>query len=153
AAFTGDWPSGTKGFTVQLQTLPQAGTTVGAVAAAKSQASGKGATAVGALKSEEFTSLTTGNYVIYAGVYHKRAEAQKALAGLKKTFPSASVIEVSNGSSSSSSSPSSGGSSSSGGGSNINHPAPPSALEGLKGVKGKSYEERSKNLPNVVETG
>ena len=39
------------------------------------------------------------------------------------------------------------------GGSNINHPAPPSALEGLKGVKGKSYEERSKNLPNVVETG
>jgi hypothetical protein len=153
ASFTDDWPSGTNGFTVQLQTLPQSGTAVSAVEAAKSQASGKGAKAVGALKSEDFTSLTAGSYVIYSGVYHKRAEAQKALAGLKKSFPAASVIEVSSGSSSSSSkaegaSPSAGGS-----GSNINHPAPPSVLPGPKSGSGKSYEERSKNLPNVVETG
>jgi hypothetical protein len=153
ASFTDDWPSGTKGFTVQLQTLPQSGTAVSAVESAKSQASAKGAKSVGALKSEDFTSLTAGSYVIYSGVYHKRAEAQKALATVKKSFAGATVIEVSTGSAASSSSSTSEGSSSGGAGSSINHPAPPSVLEGLKSVKGKSYEERSKNLPNVVETG
>ena len=142
--FTGDWPSGTKGYTVQLQTLPQAGTTVSALETAKSQATAKGAKAVGALKSDEFSSLTAGSYVIYSGVYHKRSEAQKALGGLKKSFPGASVVEVSSGSSSSGA----GGS-----GSSITHPAPATVLEGLKSAKGKSYEEKSKNLPNVVSTG
>ena len=32
-------------------------------------------------------------------------------------------------------------------------PAPPSVLKALKGAKGKSYEEKSLNLPDVVETG
>ena len=31
ASFTGDWPSGTSGYTVQLQTLPVSGTTVASV--------------------------------------------------------------------------------------------------------------------------
>src|SRR5205823_6287438 len=34
ASFSGDWPSGTTGYTVQLQTLPTSGTTVAAVSAA-----------------------------------------------------------------------------------------------------------------------
>jgi hypothetical protein len=38
-------------------------------------------------------------------------------------------------------------------GSSVKHPAPASVLEGLKGAKGKSYEEKSKNLPDVVSTG
>ncbi len=151
ASFTGDWPSGTSGYTVQLQMLPQSGTAVSAVEAAKSSASAKGAKAVGALKSEEFSSLTAGSYVIYSGDFHKQAEAQKALAGLKKSFPSAKVVKVSNGGSGSSSEGS--GSSSSGTGGSGSHPAPPSVLNNLKGAKGKSYEEKSKNLPNVVETG
>jgi hypothetical protein len=153
AAFTGDWPSGTSGYTVQLQTLTQSGTSVSAVESAKSAASAKGAKAVGALKSEEFASLTAGSYVIYSGVYHKRAEAKKALPGLKKSFPGAEVIRVSN-SASSTPSGGSGGSSSTGGvGSSESKPAPPSVLNSLKGAKGKSYEEKSKNLPDVVETG
>ena len=32
-------------------------------------------------------------------------------------------------------------------------PAPPSVLNNLRSSKGKSYEEKSKNLPDVVETG
>jgi hypothetical protein len=134
-----------------LQTLPQ-GTGASAIEAAKSAATAKGAKGVGALKDEEFSSLSGSGFVIYAGVYHKRAQAQQALAGLKKSFPGATVIQVSNGSASS-------GSTSSGGGStpktpsNLTHPAPPSSLESLKGAKGKSYEEKSKNLPDVVETG
>src|SRR4051794_28366520 len=80
AAFTADWPSGTKGYTVQVQTLPVAGTTVAAVAAAKTAALGKGAGSVGALKPSEYSSLGGENYVVYSGVYHKRGEAEKALA-------------------------------------------------------------------------
>ncbi len=152
AAFTGDWPSGTSGYTVQLQSLPQAGTAVSAVEADKSAASAKGAKAVGALKSEEFSSLSAGDYIIYSGEYHKQAEAQKALAGLKKSFPGAKVIKISNSGASGSTAAGSGSSSSSSGVSE-SHPAPPTVLKTLKGAKGKSYEEKSKNLPDVVETG
>jgi hypothetical protein len=154
ASFASDWPSGTSGYTVQLQTLPLPGTTVSAVEAAKTAASGKGAKAVGALKSEEFASLASGSYVVYSGVYHKRAEAEKALAGLRKSFPGAKVIRVSTGGSSSSSKETEPPTSSPGGvGTSESKPAPPSVLNSLKGAKGKSYEEKSKNLPDVVETG
>jgi hypothetical protein len=150
ASFTGDWPSGTSGYTVQLQTLPQSGTAVSAVEAAKTAASTKGAKAVGALKSEEFSSLTAGSYVIYSGVYHKQPEAEKALGGLKKSFPGAKVVKVSNsGSGSSASEPST--TSPGAVGESENKPAPPSVLNSLKSAKGKTYEERSKNLPDVVE--
>jgi hypothetical protein len=151
ASFTGDWPSGKSGYTVQLQTLPQSGTAVSAVESAKSAAGAKGAQAVGALKSEEFSSLSSGSYVIYSGIYNKKPEAEKALTGLKKSFPGAKVINVSNGGGSSTAEPPT--SSPGGVGESESHPAPPSVLKSLKGAKGKSYEEKSKNLPNVVETG
>jgi hypothetical protein len=39
-------------------------------------------------------------------------------------------------------------------GSSITKPAPPSAVQNLRsGGSGQSYEQRSKNLPNVVSTG
>jgi hypothetical protein len=159
SSFASDWPSGAEGYTVQLQTLPQAGTQASAVEAAKTAATAKGAKAVGALKSEEFSSLAAGSYVIYSGVYHKKAEAEKALPGLKKSFPGAKVIKVSNGSSESSSSSGGSGSSSAspfsntGTGASESHPAPPSVVKNLSKKKGKSYEQESKNLPNVIETG
>ncbi len=159
STFTDDWPSGTSGYTVQLQTLPVAGTQTSAVEAAKSAASAKSAKGVGALKSEDFSSLTPGNYVIYSGVDHKRAEAQKALAGLKKSFPGATVVKVSNGEAAAASSSSSSKAATSGAGSSPSNPAPPTVLNKLKpsGGKGpssgKTYEQESKKLPDVVETG
>jgi hypothetical protein len=150
AAFNGDWPAGTSGYTVQLQTLPEAGTSAAAVEAAKSAASAKGAKSVGALKSEEFASLTAGSYVIYSGVYHKKGEAEKALSALKKSFPAAKVIEVSNGGSSGTGSGSN-SSKGSGSGSSSSPGTPAKVAPGLKGVKGKTYEEKSKNVPNEVE--
>jgi hypothetical protein len=152
AVFSDDWPSGTTGYTVRLQTLPQSGTAVSAVEAATAAASAKGAKGVGALKSEDFSSLTAGSYVIYAGVYHKKPEAEKALVGLKKSFAGAAVITVSNGSSTASqaSAPASSGS---GAGSSLSHPAPPTVVRKLSTKKGKSYEQESKNLPDVISTG
>ncbi len=161
ASFAGDWPSGTSGYTVQLQTLPVTGTTVAAVSSAKSDASGKGATGVGALKSEEFASLSGENYVIYSGVYHKQAEAQKALGALTKSFPGAKVIHVSEtasgGSGGGGGGASAGASHSSGGGkpsapSSLSKPAPATALPSHHG-SGKKFEEESAKLPNVVSTG
>jgi hypothetical protein len=154
SAFSDDWPASKSGYTVQLQTLTQSSTKTSEVETAKSAASAKGATDVGALESEHFSSLTPGDYVIYSGVYGKRAEAQKALAGLKRSFPGANVVKVSGGGASSSpSAPSSGAShSSSGAGSSESHPASPKVLEEEHKSKGKSYEEKSKNLPDVVGT-
>jgi hypothetical protein len=152
ASFTDDWPAGASGYAVELQKLPQAGTAVSAVEAAKAAASAKGAKAVGALRSEDFSSLAAGSYVIYSGDYPKKTEAERAKAALKKSFPAAAVIHVANGGSSSSSS-AEGSSSGSGVGQSGNHPAPPSVLKSLNTTKGKSYEEKSKNLPNVVTTG
>ena len=157
AAFTSDWPASRNGYTVQLSTLPISATVV-AVGAAKTAAGAKGAPAVGALDSSEFTSLPSGSYVIYSGDYHNSAQAKKALAHLRSKFPTAKVIDVSGGSSSAGAGGSSGGAAGGSGGgsshgaSSLNHPAPPSALKSLKG-KGKNYVEASKNLPDVVETG
>jgi hypothetical protein len=159
ATFAGDWPAGSSGYAVELQMLPVAGTSVSAVEAAKSSATGKGATAVGALKSEEFSSLPVGSYIVYSGHYSTRAQAESALSGLRKSFPAAAVIHVAGGAGegSSSSSPASGSSSPSSQSkvppSSESHPAPSSVLKSLNNTKGKSYEEKSKNLPNVVETG
>lgn len=150
-SFQSDWPAGRTGFTVKLQTLPSTGT-VAAVQAAKAAASAKGAKNVGALKSEEFSSLAPGSYIVYSGDYRKKAEAQKALGALRRSFPGASVIDVSNhapasGSGSESVSPTPGGS-----GGSLNNPAPPSVLES-KPKKGQSFEQKSRNLPNVISTG
>ncbi len=148
APFSSDWPAGTSGYTVQLQMLPQAGTTTSAVEAAKSAAAAKGAKGAGAL-------LKGSKYVIYSGVYHKQAEAQKALAGLKKSFPGASVIKVAgsgSGAASSGSSSKSGSTPAAPGGSGGGQTATPKSLEELHKSKGKSYEEKSKNLPDVVGT-
>jgi hypothetical protein len=149
-SFHADWPSGTSGYTVQLRALPQAGTAVAAVQAAKNAATSRGAKEVGALSSGEFRDLSAGSYVIYSGVFHKKADATRALAGLRRDFPGAKVLTLSTHSSSAAAGSSAGGSHA---GSDVKHPAPPSVLEGLNGAKGKSYAEKSKNLPDVVSTG
>ena len=160
ASFTGDWPAGTSGYTVQLQTLPVTGTTPASVATAKTAATAKGASGVGALKSEEFASLSGTNYVIYSGDFHKKAEAEKALGSLKQKFPGAKVIHVSEDASGGGS----GGNSGSGGGassgsgskpsapSSLSKPAPSTALPSHHS-SGKKFEEESAKLPDVVSTG
>lgn len=155
-SFTGDWPAGSSGYTIELQALPTATTQASAVQAAKSAAEGKGAKAVGALKSDEFTSLPAGSYIIYSGKYTKKSEADKALGPLKKSFPGAKVLQVGSGAGASGgkgAGAGSGGGGKSGVGSSPSKPAPPTVVESLKGKGGKNYEQESKNLPNVVSTG
>ncbi len=97
AEFAEDWPAGENGWTVQLQVLPKDSSDVAAVDTAKSDAQSKGASDVGALDSDGYTSLKSGNYVIYSGVFTgkgAKGKAQDALKKLKKDFPDAKVVEV-----------------------------------------------------------
>jgi hypothetical protein len=96
--FVSDWPEGEDGWTVQLQTLDKASSAVTDVAAAKTAATGKGATDVGALDSDDWPSLDAGIYVVYSGVFTgkgAKGKAQAAIKELKKDFPDAKVVEVS----------------------------------------------------------
>ena len=154
AAFTDDWPAGTDGWTVQLQTLPEATTQPPAVAAAKSAATAKGAGSVGALKSDDYSNLTPGSYIVYSGVYTSRAQAQRALKGVAAKFPGASVIEVNGSGGSAASSSSSSGSSGSSGSSSGGSAKPPAAITQLRSTgSGKSFEQKSKSLPKQLGTG
>jgi hypothetical protein len=157
ATFSSDWPSGKSGYTVQLQALAVSSTKVAAVQAAKTAASAKGAKGVGALRSEEFSSLKPGSYVVYSGVYHTKAQAEKALRSLKKSFPAAGVIKVSGsaraGAASSASEAAEEAREGNKVGQSLHHPAPPSVVQKLQNSKGRGYEQKSKNLPNVISTG
>jgi hypothetical protein len=154
AEFSDDWPSGKSGYTVLLQSLPQATTTTAAVEQAKSAAGAKGAPAVGALKTGDFTSLQAGSYDVYSGEYGTKAQAERALSKLRKSFPGASVIKVSGAAGSAAAT--GGGASSSGAGSGSSSRSSGSGssqqLQKLSKTKGKNYEQESKNLPNEVGT-
>ncbi len=97
--FVSDWPEGESGFTVQLETLPNTGPATD-VDTAKTEAESNDAPDVGALNSDEYTSLEPGNYVVYSGVFTGKGAEKKAKAALKKLkkdFPDAKVVEVSSG--------------------------------------------------------
>ncbi len=104
-----EWPAGTNGFTIQLSTVAKAGATPESVDAATQTAIDGGAADAAVLDSDLYSSLPPGNYVIYSGVYTDRKSAEVALKGLTKGFPSATVVEVSEGSDQSQSSDASGG--------------------------------------------
>jgi hypothetical protein len=93
-----DWPPGKSGWTVQLEALPKGSTDVAAVDQAKADAESKGASDVGALDSDGYTSLKPGNYVIYSGVFTgagAKGKAQAALKKLREDFSDAKAIRVS----------------------------------------------------------
>ena len=160
ATFTSDWPSGKSGYTVELGTLPKAGTGGADVEAQKKQAEDKGAPDVGALDSDKYASLPGGKYVIYSGVYGSKAEADKALSELKKSFPTATVVRVSTSAG--------GGSGSAGSGPTTNSvndltsqaarnakqpvQASDKALNDLNSKSGQAYENAIKKLPDQIST-
>jgi hypothetical protein len=143
STFRSDWPSGKSGWTVQLQSLRKGSAQPADLAAAKTAAAGKGAKNVGALASDDFSSLSPGLYVIYSGDYKSKKEAQSALGGLKKNFPNATVVQVSNSSSS-------GGSGSSGGTSKGSTST--QSLQKLQNLSPQDYQKQSQKLPDKITT-
>jgi hypothetical protein len=134
-AFTSDWPDGTDGYTIQLQVLSKDSSDVAAVTAAKSGAQGKGAADVGALDSDGFASLDSGNYVVYSGVFDSKSAAKKALEKLKGNFPGAKVVQVS-----------------ATGGSGAAKKVDKNQLKQLENSSPKDYQKKSKKLPDKLST-
>jgi hypothetical protein len=97
AGFKSDWPDGQNGWTVQLTTLPVEGTTATQVAAAKTDAEGKGASEVGALLSDDFGVEPASTYIVYSGQFSTQKQATAALKALKADFPDAKVLEIGTG--------------------------------------------------------
>ena len=135
--FKGDWPAGKDAYTVELKALPKAGTQPAAVAAAKTDAQSKGAAKVGALDSDSYAGLAGGQYIVYSGVYKTQAEAAKALKGLKKGFPQAKVIHVTQGG---------GGSASTGAAKSLSR----QQLSNLSNSSGSDYFRKSSKLPKKI---
>ncbi len=142
-----------KGFAIELQTLPVQGTDQTDVAKAEQADQAKGATGVGLIneKNFSFSPKPSGSvYVLYSGQYQTKAEADTALAKLKRHFPGAVVIAVRSAAASSASSTGTVNGT-------VNAAATKSQLaQGAKEVNkishdtGKSYVQAQNNLPGEV---
>jgi hypothetical protein len=145
-AFTSDWPAGKNGWTVQLQALPAGSTDAAAVAAAKAAAQGKGAADVGALRSDDFSSLDAGSYIVYSGVLSSKRAAQAALKDVKADFPGAKVIEIS-GDSSASGTAAAGGKAAP-----KEQQVSKDALKNLDNLSPDEYQKKAGKLPKTLAT-
>jgi hypothetical protein len=134
--FTSDWPEGTTGYTVQLQTISKDSSDVAAVASAKSDAQSKGAPDVGALDSDDFASLDSGNYVVYSGVFDGKTAAKKALKKLEGKFPDAQVVAIKT----------------SGHSGGAGKKVKKSQLKELQDASPQEYQKKSKKLPDKLKT-
>lgn len=148
AEFTEDWPAGESGWTVQLEALPKDSSDVAGVDAAKAEAESGGASDVGALDSDGYSSLKPGNYVVYSGVFTgkgAKGRAQAALKKLKQDFPDAKVVEVASADAAF----------------GVAGELPEeevetvddSALEDLEGATGLEQQKKSAQLPDTLGTG
>jgi hypothetical protein len=76
------WPRGKNGFTVVLESIPA--TSGRAAAQSKARAALRGGLKnVGVLDSARYSSLHTGYFVVFSGVYDSQGEAQSAAASAK----------------------------------------------------------------------
>jgi hypothetical protein len=75
------WPAGKSGYTLVLESLPQASGRDAALARAR-QAKQRGVKDAGVLVSSEFSSLHPGYYVVFSGIFGSQADASAALAAV-----------------------------------------------------------------------
>jgi hypothetical protein len=154
-AVTSEWQAG-DAWTVQLQAFPKEGTTPAQVQQAKADAQAKGAADVGVLITDDYPSLTAGQYVIYSGSYPKKADADKALEGLKANFPDAVVVQVSKTAAAAEEGAAAGAAAeeeAQDGGSSGGGAAPPAAVQELENTAPEDYSKKSRKLPDKVGTG
>jgi cell division septation protein DedD len=84
-----EWPTGTEGWTVVLESS----STEDAAEARAQELAGQGIS-VGLLSSDDFGSLEPGRYVVFSGQYDSRRAADQALAALSSQVEGAYVRRV-----------------------------------------------------------
>jgi hypothetical protein len=87
------WPQGQNGWTIVLASIPQSSGRAAATGAAR-KASAAGLSEVGVLNSSEFSSLHSGYFVVFTGVYTSEQEAKSALDTAKSSYPQAYVRQI-----------------------------------------------------------
>ena len=143
-----------QGYAVELETLSAQRTDPTAVAKAEQAARGRGATAVGVITEQAFSispKPAGAVYVLYSGQFKTKAQADGALAKLRRHFAGAAVIAVKAIGGASASASSTGGSS------QVKASASKAQLaQGAKEVKqishatGNQYVNDQNNLPGEV---
>ena len=76
------WPQGRSGHTIVLASLPATGGRPAAVAKAREAIDG-GLRQVGVIRSDDYSSLHPGYFVVFSGVYPTNAAAQEGLAAAR----------------------------------------------------------------------
>jgi hypothetical protein len=88
-----EWPQGQDGWTIVLASIPQSAGRAAAVREAR-KASGAGLSEVGLLNSSDFSSLHSGYFVLFSGVYTSEEEATSAFDTAKSSYPGAYIREI-----------------------------------------------------------
>jgi cell division septation protein DedD len=88
-----EWPSGQDGWTIVLSSIPQSAGRPNAVAAAQ-KALNAGLTDVGILNSSEYSSLHTGYFVVFSGIFNSEADARAALDKAQGSYPQSYVRQI-----------------------------------------------------------
>jgi hypothetical protein len=87
------WPQGQNGWTIVLASIPQtAGRSAAASAGRKALAAGL--PDVGVINSSEFSSLHSGYFVVFSGIYDSQSEAKSNVSDAKATYPAAYVRQI-----------------------------------------------------------
>ena len=88
-----EWPSGQNGWTIVLASIPQSSGLAGAKSEAR-KALAAGLSEVGVLNSSQFSSLHSGYFVVFSGVYNSQSEARGGLSTAKQNYPQAYARQI-----------------------------------------------------------
>ena len=88
-----EWPAGQNGWTIVLASVPQSAGRTAAVGEAR-KALNAGLTEVGVINSSEFSSLHSGYFVVFSGIYNSEREARGALDTAKGSYPQAYARQI-----------------------------------------------------------
>jgi len=88
-----EWPAGQNGWTIVLASVPQSAGRGGPVREAR-KALGAGLTDVGVLNSSEFSSLHSGYWVVFTGIFTSESEARGALDTAKASYRQAYARQI-----------------------------------------------------------
>jgi hypothetical protein len=87
------WPAGQSGWTIVLSSIPQSAGRAAAVSEAR-KALSAGLTDVGVINSSEFSSLHSGYFVVFSGIFNSESEARSALDSAKSSYPQAYTRQI-----------------------------------------------------------
>jgi hypothetical protein len=88
-----EWPAGKNGWTIVLSSIPQSSGRPAAADVARNALSA-GLTDVGIIDSSQFSSLHTGYYVVFTGIYDTENEARAGLDTAQGSYPQSYVRQI-----------------------------------------------------------